>query len=743
MSERGGSAYAVPGAAVCACLMMIHQVGAKALRDALFLSSFESQNSLPLMMVAAGIFAILLAFLASIIMARVEPGRFVPVAFTVSAAVYLGLWRLGEIGSRLTAVSVYLLTVGVGALLTSGFWSVLNELFDPHELKKYVGRIAGGGSLGIILAGLAGTTLDVSAMFPLLAALHVGCAGMILLLWRSRLGGATPGGRLPLDPDAKMAARSVLRIIREAPYLQTLAVLVLLGTVGGSMIDLVFRDAAKVAGDSSTLFSIFSLFYAGVGVVTFLMQTFVSYPALKKLGVARTMAALPLAVVLGGFGAMLGARLIFYGAARAVESISRSSLFRSGYELFYAPIPVQEKRAAKQIIDVGFDRLGEALAGGLVALLFVVMPTRPYLPVLTVAVLLALVGLAVAVRIQEAYLGVLEKNLRHRAGSLDLIDFSGSILSSMTLLRPASLPEGAEVSPLASSPAREPDDGPRGLGRALDDLGSEDPSRVARVLMQYPKLDPGLVPQTIHLLGVDSVYAHAVRALRVVAPENLGQLVDALLSTDQDVAVRRRIPRVLSRCPTQRAANGLLMGLDDKSFEVRYQCGRALAAIRDTDATITVDPLLVFKVVRHEASVGQKVWAGCQILDTPEKDDSSGVTLRFLRDRSNRCLEHVFTLLSLVLPKEPLRVAFHGLHADDQNLRGTALEDLDTALPPDIRTSLWPYLNDQRKKDRRGISSEEALEKLMRSQESIMLNLEEIQKRRAGPDEKSDPSEEG
>jgi len=34
------------------------------------------------------------------------------------------------------------------------------------------------------------------------------------------------------------------------------------------------------------------------------------------------------------------------------------SLFRSGYELFYTPIPASEKRAAKSLIDVGVRPAG-------------------------------------------------------------------------------------------------------------------------------------------------------------------------------------------------------------------------------------------------------------------------------------------------------------------------------------------------------------------------------------------------
>ncbi len=43
----------------------------------------------------------------------------------------------------------------------------------------------------------------------------------------------------------------------------------------------------------------------------------------------------------------------------------------------------------------------------------------------------------------------------------------------------------------------------------------------------------------------------------------------------------------------------------------------------------------------------------------------------------SQSLAHVFTLLSLVLPREPLQIAFRSLHADDRQLRGTALEYLE------------------------------------------------------------------
>ena len=94
-------------------------------------------------------------------------------------------------------------------------------------------------------------------------------------------------------------------------------------------------------------------------------------------------------------------------------------------------------------------------------------------------------------------------------------------------------------------------------------------------------------------------------------------------------------------------------------------------------------------------------------------------------------LAHVFTLLSLVVPREPLQLAFRGLQTDDEHLRGTALEYLDSVLPGQIRQRLWPFL-EHRPSRRATRPPEEAIAALLRSNKSIMLNLEEL--RRRSPD---------
>jgi hypothetical protein len=89
-------------------------------------------------------------------------------------------------------------------------------------------------------------------------------------------------------------------------------------------------------------------------------------------------------------------------------------------------------------------------------------------------------------------------------------------------------------------------------------------------------------------------------------------------------------------------------------------------------------------------------------------------------------------LLSLVLPRQPLQVAFRGLYADDPMLRGTSLEYLESILPPHVRDALWPLLEDHRPRVPTARSREEILADLVRSNESIAINLEELRRRTKG-----------
>ena len=62
-------------------------------------------------------------------------------------------------------------------------------------------------------------------------------------------------------------------------------------------------------------------------------------------------------------------------AARGAAGALRNSLFRSGYELLFTPLVEWKKRPTKAIVDVGFDKLGSLVGGGIAMLAVVWAPS--------------------------------------------------------------------------------------------------------------------------------------------------------------------------------------------------------------------------------------------------------------------------------------------------------------------------------------------------------------------------------
>jgi hypothetical protein len=145
------------------------------------------------------------------------------------------------------------------------------------------------------------------------------------------------------------------------------------------------------------------------------------------------------------------------------------------------------------------------------------------------------------------------------------------------------------------------------------------------------------------------------------------------------------------------AVDGLVLGLRDERFDLRYDCGIALARMLERDSHLTVPTQPVLEAVQRELAIERKILEAEPTLDPLDDDADSPIFESVLRDRASRGLEHVFTILSLMLDRDPLRMAFRALTSGDDALRGTALEYLENVLPPEIRDALWPYVTGRRR----------------------------------------------
>jgi ATP/ADP translocase len=204
------------------------------------------------------------------------------------------------------------------------------------------------------------------------------------------------------------------------------------------------------------LLRFFGLYYTATSLLIFLVQTFITKFVLQHAGLAATASALPVTLAAGGFAALLIPGFTVLSGVRGMEILMRGSLFRSAYELFFTAVAPPEKRAVKSIIDVGLDRMGDAVGAGIVSLFLFLAPGQYHGILLSVCACSAMAFL-LAMRLRTGYVSALEKSLVERAIELDpaMVEDSTTrslLMQTLVAQRPPSSPEKQAAAPPPPAP---------------------------------------------------------------------------------------------------------------------------------------------------------------------------------------------------------------------------------------------------------------------------------------------------
>jgi hypothetical protein len=664
--ERSGSeTQAIRLAMLTAGLAIAHQVAGKSLREGLFLSTYAVAD-LPKVMLGSALAAIPVVLMVARLMTRLGPNKLTPSLFVASAVLSLLEWALLPQVPRAIALVVYLHVSIGGALLVSAFWSVVNERFDPHALKHLIGRITASATLGGLLGGLAMERvvhwMNARTALPLIA-----CVSLLSAFSSFRLGKS--------ESHVASATARANEPVRFTGYLWTLALLVTCMAAASAFADFALKQAAVARfGSAEGLVRFFALLYTAASLFSFVLQAFVARALFASVGLGGTLAVTP---VLGvGLGA-LSALVPSFGTASALRAVDLSlgpSLFRSAFEPLFTPLPSATKRATKSLIDVVFDKAGDACASLLILLVSLGGPLLVQRAPALFATFAFALGLLLALRARQGYVSELEASLRAGTVSVESVEIEDPAarltLSATSLgidrdkLREQieraraerAAKQGADASAAAGEESAE-------TQQILQDVRTLLGSDIAaiRTLLNRTALDPRLAAFTVPHLASEQLAKPSLTALRAMGPDVMGLLADVMLSSHQPLAVRRRVPHVLRALRGARVASALTRALSADALEVRYRAALALLEVTRDERQLLPDPKDVFALALAEIERG------------PLSQEAS---------------DHLFALLALATTRGSLELVRQGLKTDDRKLRGTALEYLESLLPEGVRAPL-------------------------------------------------------
>jgi AAA family ATP:ADP antiporter len=250
----------------------------------------------------------------------------------------------------------------------------MTDLYRPAQSQRLFGLVAVGGTLGAIL----GSTLT-SALVPLVGPANLLLVSALLLEIAARAARALDGQEASLARGARLEEADAvgeegigiigggvldgIRHVARSPYLLGIAALMLLFTIASTF--LYFQQAAIVArvfeGDPQARTRLFAGLDLAVNVLTLATQVFLTGRMLRWLGVAVSLAVLPLMSLIGfgilGAAPVLAVLVVFQALRRA----GNFAIQRPAREVLYTVLPRTDKYKAKNFNDTFVYRVGDQL----------------------------------------------------------------------------------------------------------------------------------------------------------------------------------------------------------------------------------------------------------------------------------------------------------------------------------------------------------------------------------------------
>lgn len=321
--------------------------------------------------VFTGTFLVILAMvpLYGWVSSRFARKKFLPLIylfFIVNLLVFYLLFHY-DVYPSTVAQSFFIWVSVFNLFVISVFWSFMSDIYDKDQAKRLYGTIAAGGTSGaicgpILTTGLAQPlgTHNLLLISAILLGLSIICIKK-LSLWFDK----QPQSQFDTRYQQPMGGHWLagFSLVARSPYLMGIGVLILMYSMLSTFLYFqqasIIQDSFNHSGERTSVFAMIDL---AVNSLTILIQLFFTGRIVKSLGLAWTLALIPLLLVGGflilSFSPVLAVLIIVQVFRRA----GNYSIMRPAREMLYVVLEREEKYKAKNFIDTVVYRGGDAMS---------------------------------------------------------------------------------------------------------------------------------------------------------------------------------------------------------------------------------------------------------------------------------------------------------------------------------------------------------------------------------------------
>jgi len=326
--------------------------------------------------------------------------------FVAGLLAFYALLKLAPASVGITSGQVFYVWFSVFNLFaTMLFWALMTDRFSEEQSRRLFGAIAVGGTLGAIfgpwLASQLAKPLGTATLLPIAAGfLVLGLVAAFALMGLksdrepSLQGGhspsadAAPAGRTDIDDRVPIggSAWEGFRAVFSSPLLLGICAYVLILAVISTFLYFTRLQMVAALGTSLDLrTTVFAQIDLITQITTLVLQAFIAGHLMKRVGLALTLALLPITTALGFLGLALVGSLAALITFEAIFKAVQRGIMRPARETLFTTVSRSDRYKAKAVIDTFVYRAGdvvgaqtEGLLGklgmGLAALVSVALP---------------------------------------------------------------------------------------------------------------------------------------------------------------------------------------------------------------------------------------------------------------------------------------------------------------------------------------------------------------------------------
>jgi len=306
------------------------------------------------------------------LVSRLPRSRFIPLTYAFFALNLVVFWFFFQSLTQEQGIWIgrvfWVWTSVFNLFVVSIFWSLMADLFRPAQAARLFGFVAVGGTVGAAVGST--TTAFLASRIAPTHLLLVSAALLVLAMLAARqLASSAPrrsqeqgphGSGLAANEPVGGGVLDGIRLVLSSTYLLGIVGYMLLYTITATF--LYFQQAEIVEtgfADRAARTVFFARIDVAVNSLTALIQIFFAGRIVRRLGVALSLAALPLVCILGFSAIGIAPTLAGIAVFQILRRTSNYAIARPCREMLYTVLPRDAKYKAKNFIDTFVYRVGD------------------------------------------------------------------------------------------------------------------------------------------------------------------------------------------------------------------------------------------------------------------------------------------------------------------------------------------------------------------------------------------------